>query len=522
MAGGDRVMTVGQSIRLDPEGTYDANGDRLSAAWSIIAAPTEGASGDDEAVNSVSSLEEDGGGRFVFTPGVAGEFAIELLVEDTEGAQSTDVVTVYVLPEAGADGTSARNLPPVANAGLNQVAVALEEVFLDGRQSTDANGDRLTYEWSILFRPVDSFSWIDDPSQAVARLTPDTNRTYILQLKVTDEAGLSDFDAVIISGQGVAPLAVSGGPTSGADGAIVDAAGQISAQGSQGASGQSGLLSYNWSALGLSAGQGSVDDPSSLTSDVTFETTPEQGAVTDGDALAGLELLDHYGLVSFGDLNSNVETVGAALVGGNVVGGRAEFVALDVVGDIRGAEKTINNGGDVRIGGRAQSRLNFEGGGQLIEDSSFEIDGVPESAIGLSQTLLQMPSNSSVALPTRKNGSALLTAQPDDGGIAVFNVVDGRDLFQNKDVAQIKLEENGAASIVINVGGRNIQFNKGDFAGSITSDDVSRRIIWNFYEATILTTHHDFEGSVLAPFAKFHNQKRVDGTVVAASILERG
>ena len=36
MAGDDRAMTVGQTLRLDPEGTYDANGDRLEANWSIL------------------------------------------------------------------------------------------------------------------------------------------------------------------------------------------------------------------------------------------------------------------------------------------------------------------------------------------------------------------------------------------------------------------------------------------------------------------------------------------------------
>ena len=34
-AGADRFTTVGQSLWFDPEGTYDANGDRLDATWSI-------------------------------------------------------------------------------------------------------------------------------------------------------------------------------------------------------------------------------------------------------------------------------------------------------------------------------------------------------------------------------------------------------------------------------------------------------------------------------------------------------
>jgi len=85
-AGADRIASVDQAVRLDLEGTYDVNGDRLEVSWSILSAPS----------GSAASLSEDEGGRFVITPDVAGEYAIELTVEDNAGAQSSDIVRVYV------------------------------------------------------------------------------------------------------------------------------------------------------------------------------------------------------------------------------------------------------------------------------------------------------------------------------------------------------------------------------------------------------------------------------------------
>ena len=50
MAGGNRFTTVGESLRLDPEGTFDANGDRLEAVWSIIGFPSPSSDPIDESV----------------------------------------------------------------------------------------------------------------------------------------------------------------------------------------------------------------------------------------------------------------------------------------------------------------------------------------------------------------------------------------------------------------------------------------------------------------------------------------
>jgi len=124
---------------------------------------------EEEDDTTFATLEEDAGGRFVFTPSVAGEYSVQLTVEDTQGAQSTDVVTIYVASTDGEDSLSNGNIAPVANAGFDQTIIADQTLTLDGSRSTDINGDRLTYQWSILSKPADSFSIIESGSNAVTR-----------------------------------------------------------------------------------------------------------------------------------------------------------------------------------------------------------------------------------------------------------------------------------------------------------------------------------------------------------------
>ena len=162
---------------------------------------------------------------------------------------------------------------------------------------------------------------------------------------------------------------------------------------------------------------------------------------------------------------------------------------MEVVGDIQGGPKNINGGGDVHVGGTVSAHLNLNGGGQVTQDSSLEIESARQGAIALSDALAQLPANSLADLPTNQHGPARLTAQPDENGVAVFNIPDGQDLFSNYRVQQIELIDNGATSIVFNIGGQNIQFNQGNLVGSIGSDDISRRIIWNFHEAKLRLLH---------------------------------
>ena len=96
------------------------------------------------------------------------------------------------------DGAGA-NSAPNALAGAGQTRPAGSLVTLDGSQSSDPDGDALTYQWSQTMGPnVD----IAGSSMATASFsTPSVSSDTMLrfQLTVTDAGGLSDTDATVVT-----------------------------------------------------------------------------------------------------------------------------------------------------------------------------------------------------------------------------------------------------------------------------------------------------------------------------------
>ena len=78
------------------------------------------------------------------------------------------------------------NLQPVADAGDMQAVRVGDAVLLDGSNSSDANGDSLTYLWSLVSAPAGSSAALDDPTLEMPTFTPDVSETYVLNLVVND------------------------------------------------------------------------------------------------------------------------------------------------------------------------------------------------------------------------------------------------------------------------------------------------------------------------------------------------
>src|SRR5690606_39591503 len=64
-------------------------------------------------------------------------------------------------PENPDPETPPVNTPPVANAGPDQQAYIGNTLTLDGSGSSDADGDSLTYQWTIL-SPANSIATLSD------------------------------------------------------------------------------------------------------------------------------------------------------------------------------------------------------------------------------------------------------------------------------------------------------------------------------------------------------------------------
>jgi hypothetical protein len=186
----DRPLGI---VQLDGTGSTDPDGDEITYQWSIIDEPYVGA------------------GTLVETPGAPasptldidgyGTYEVELEVCDEKGACDADTVMI----------TTEENVTPVAKAGDDRTADQYAEVCLDGSESSDPNGDDITYKWVIKSRPAGSVAQLDDDTAVDPCFTPDETGDYGIQLVVNDGVYDSEADTVKISVEGNVPAIADAG-----------------------------------------------------------------------------------------------------------------------------------------------------------------------------------------------------------------------------------------------------------------------------------------------------------------------
>ena len=103
------------------------------------------------------------------------------------------------------------NIAPEANAGSNQ-NLLLGTVILDGTRSSDANGDQLTYKWSLIAKPPTSWAALSSTTSAKPTFTADTVGSYVVTLLVNDgqlDSSIAFVNVTVSSGN-AAPVANAG------------------------------------------------------------------------------------------------------------------------------------------------------------------------------------------------------------------------------------------------------------------------------------------------------------------------
>ena len=102
------------------------------------------------------------------------------------------------------------NRAPVANAGPDRTVPGIgTAVTLDGRLSSDPDGDRLNFDWTLL-PPAGSAATLTSRTSATPAFTPDVRGRYEIRLVVDDGRLPSPADTAVITVGNTPPVADAG------------------------------------------------------------------------------------------------------------------------------------------------------------------------------------------------------------------------------------------------------------------------------------------------------------------------
>ena len=179
-AGPNQNVTIPTTVFLDGSGSSDPDGDALAYSWSFSSRPA----GSTATLAGATTVNPN------FSPDLAGVYQVRLVVSDGQASSAPSTVTI-----TAATGNSA----PIADAGPDQEVVAGDTVTLDGSASSDADGDPLTYAWSLTTRPTDSTATLSNSTSVSPTFVADVAGIYVASLVVNDGELNSAADTVSIT-----------------------------------------------------------------------------------------------------------------------------------------------------------------------------------------------------------------------------------------------------------------------------------------------------------------------------------
>ncbi len=258
--GPDQTVKLGSTVFLNGGASTNADGsDRLSYFWTLSAVPPGSKAA---LVNPTSVIPS-------FVADTAGQYGVNLSVSN--GSSS----------DAGTTTVSTTSSLPVANAGPNQTVTPNSTVTLDGSRSYDVDGLPLTYLWTLISIPQNSYATLGSGYASVMpTFTADVPGNYVAQLLVSDQNGTSTPSTVTISMGNTTPVANAGPDQSVKAGSTV----QLNGAGSTDVNGNP--LSYRWSLLSAPAqSTATLSDPTAVNPTFTADvngTYVAQLVVNDG------------------------------------------------------------------------------------------------------------------------------------------------------------------------------------------------------------------------------------------------
>lgn len=306
------------------------------------------------------------------------------------------------------------------------------------------------------------------------------------------------------------------------------------------------MNSYNLVVFGDLDSKSEVEGKTFVQGDVTGGNTSQYNihdvqqnalpALTVGGGIKSGVTVDGRGLVVGGDIAAPVQVNENGSVGNPdvVVGGNVKSTisgqfngnggSMYVKGSVQSGATATANGGNLYVTGPVSGTASANGSGTTHLNSPEPASHVPDIATqatqmkqtltGYSQYLNSLQAGSTVSVVS---GTAEFNAVAGANGVAVFDVSDASVLS----AGQFSFNAGSdVTSIIINVSVSGLIDIATNFIGDAAS--LASKIIWNFTDATGVTTERDFDGNILALLANFTNNQDIEGSVFAQSVTQNG